>query len=108
MATGSVTCCFSRLVIEICIFSSTTFFGSSGALKILIMEDYHNESHKYHRLNKYPQGTKTCHVRNGTRQHIQQQQRTADMAVSQGRHNDRTEVTVLFGTVTALSCTFGW
>jgi hypothetical protein len=51
LATGSVTCCFSRLVIEICIFSSTTFFGSSGALKILIMEEYHNESHKHHRIN---------------------------------------------------------
>lgn len=32
LAAGSVTCSFSRLVIEIRIFSSTTFFDSSGTL----------------------------------------------------------------------------
>lgn len=40
LATGSATCSFSRLVIEMCIFSSTSFFASSGTLKILIIEEH--------------------------------------------------------------------
>lgn len=40
LTAGSVTCSFSRLVIEMRIFSSTTFFDSSATLKILIIEEH--------------------------------------------------------------------